>query len=321
MFFEYLLMVAFLVDSQVLPTQAEASYCSKQDKQGYCLDPVVTYTVKEGEISPRIRLNCSLGSVLTIPIPEGETLRGDPAVGNGAILNISVQRDPAQILVWPRIPKGSSAVPGDLFGQTSNLVITLSSGISVLIELQVTALETSVQRLVLSVPGSAKRATAKDQLREEVRKELEAEYKVRRAGLDEEAAKKAIERMGRSVLSRVHCNEPRSRATRDLLVVRAEQICQIGDMVYVKFSVHNRARDLFALSSVEVLSVNGDKMASVEATVFWEAGDKPQLRFDAKAKAVAAFVVTENTAAAEYAIRVTESAGKKRVVLVQHVSF
>ncbi len=316
-----LLTALLLSDPQAAAPQAEVSYCTKQDKQGYCLDPVVTYTVKENDKSPRIRLNCSLGSVLTIPIPEGETLRGSPAVGNGAILNISVEQDPPQILVWPRIPKGSSAAPGDLFGQTSNLVLTLASGLSVLIELQVTALETSVQRLILNVPGSAKRAAAKDQLREEVRGEVEAEYKAKLAAIDEEAAKKAIERMSRSVLSRVHCNELSSRAMQDLLVVRAEQICQIGDMVYVKFSIHNRARDLFALLNVELLSVNGDKMASVEATVFWEAGDKPQLRFDGKAKAVAAFAVTENTAAARYAIRVTESAGKKRVVLLKDVRF
>ncbi len=316
-----LLTMLMLADPQAAAAPAEVSYCVKQDKQGYCLDPVVNYTVRENERSPRIRLNCSLGSVLTIPVPEGETLRGAPAVGNGAILNISVEQDPPQILVWPRLPKGTNVQPGDLFGQTSNLVVTFVSGLSVLIELQVTALETSVQRLILTVPGSAKRSAAKDQLREEVRREVEAEYKARLASIDEEASKKAIERMGLAVMQRVHCTDPRAKAMRDLLVVRAEQICQIGDMVYVVFSIHNRARDLFTLGNVEMMAEDGDKMAPTEAAVIWPNGEKPQLRFDAKAKAVVTFAVTENTASAEYALRVTESAGKKRVVLVQHIKF
>jgi hypothetical protein len=104
-------------------------------------------------------------------------------------------------------------------------------------------------------------------------------------------------------------------------VVRVDQICQIGDHLYIRFSVHNRARDLFTLASVEVLGMEMGAESAVESVVRWQDEQLPRLGFDDKANAVAVVPAAQGSALAVYALRVTESAGKKRTVLLKGIGF
>jgi len=188
--------------------------------------------------------------------------------------------------------------------------------------LRVSFFDSAVQRIVLRYPERERQLDEQKRLEDRIRKKVELEFKQMQANLDAEAHRQALALMARGVMSRAECTGLHERAMRDLLMLRAEQICQIGDYVYIKFELHNRARDLFMLSAVEVISVEDGKPAAPrDAVVEWAAGSKPQLRFDQKARGVAMFPVTEQTAAAEYGLRVTESAGKKRTVLLEGLEF
>jgi hypothetical protein len=279
---------------------------------------VVKYSLSASEPNPRVRVSCSLGNVLVIQFPEGESLNGDPAIGNAALFNFKLQKDPLLLMLWPTIPEGSQLTSDDVLGETSNVQINLASGTNILMELRIA--EKSCQRVIFRDPERTKTEALRKKLRKEVRNELEAAFEARRQALDSEACGKALSLVARGMMKRIHCTDLSDREMADLLVVRATRICHIGDHVFIDLSVHNRARDLFALGKIEALSVESDKMRSLDAVVEWRRGS-PQLKFDQQARAVAVFPVSEETAASEYAVRVTENAGKKRIVTLDGIEF
>jgi len=288
------------------------------DGHGFCTDPVVTYSLSASEPNPRVRVSCSLGNVLVIQFAHGESLRGDPAIGNAALFKFKLQKEPLQLLLWPTIPEGSNLTSDDVLGETSNVQINLASGTNILMELRIA--ERSVQRIIFKDPGREKADALRRKVREEVEQELQASFEARRRALDSEARSKALSLVAKGMMKRIHCTDLTDRAMVDLLVVQAHRICHIGDHVYIDLSVHNRARDLFALGKIETLSVNGEKYKPLDAVVEWRRG-LPQLKFDQKARAVVVFPVSEETAASEYAVRITENAGKKRIVTLDGIEF
>ena len=122
------------------------SYCNF-DENGYCEDPVVTYQLTSDKPNSRVRLSCSLGTVLVVQLPQGDTIIGDPALGNAAIFRFKLQEKPLNILLWPTMPESADLTSEDLVGATSNLQINMASGINILLELQISYV--GVQRLVL----------------------------------------------------------------------------------------------------------------------------------------------------------------------------
>lgn len=320
-------MIAEIAFSLVLtavtaPVQNESAgkYCNT-DQKGFCKDSVVNFSLNRRMKTPRIRVNCALGEVLIVQLPEGEKILGDPAVGNAALFKFKLQEKPLQLLLWPTIPKGSKVTSTGLDGETTNVQIQLASGINVILGLQIAQPEVAVQRLVLQFPELADETAAKKKLRDQIREEVEREFKDREDSMDSEAHDLALRITARDISKRINCTDLHEREMRDLLVVRAQRICQIGEHVYIKMSIHNRSRTLFSLQSIEILSVDGKEMQPLEALVEWEDGERPQLRFDQKKYGVAVFPVTEDSAAAEYAVKVTENSGKKRVVTLDGIEF
>jgi hypothetical protein len=256
---------------------------------------------------------------MVIQIPQTEKLKGNPVVGNTGLFQTIVEGDPPQVMVWTKVPKGTS--PEALQDVKSNLQINLESGTSILVMLRVAFFDSAVQRIVFRYPEREKQLTEEQRIEDRIRQKVELEFKQMRSNLDAEAHRLALTRMAKGIIKRAHCSSMSGRAMRDLLVVRASQICQIGEYVFIRFQIHNRARDLFGLASLDVLSIDGESRQPLDAVIEWESGDKPLLRFDQKSNGVVMFPVTEETASAEYGIRVKESAGKKRVVTLEDLEF
>lgn len=307
-----------LASSAVMSASTERHLCVT-DEAGYCTEHVVKYELSAKEPNPRVKLNCALGKVLVVQLPAGESLNGDPAMGNAALFKFKLQEKPLMLMLWPTVPEGSNLTSADLEGETSNVQVNLASGVSILLELRIS--QQGVQRVVFRDPELEREQALRNRLRSEILKELEDSLKSRVENIDNEAKEKALSMVASGMLKRIHCTDLSERAMRDLLVIRAHRICQIGDYVFVELSVHNRARDLFSPAKVEMLAADGDDLRALNAMLEWEGGAAPKLKFDRKARAVAGFQVSEETAAAEYAIRVEEEAGKKRVVLLKGIEF
>jgi len=296
----------------------ERGYC-RSIENGFCNDTVIVYDLRSDEPNPVVFANCAAGSVMVIQIPKTEKLKGNPVIGNTGLFQTIVQGDPPQVMVWTKVPKGTK--PEDIQDVKTNMQINLDSGISILIMLRVSFFDSAVQRIVFRYPEREKQLGEEHRIEDRIRKKVDLEFQQMRTNLDAEAHRLALSRMARGVLKRAFCESLRAREMRDLLVVHATQICQIGDHVFIKFEIHNRARDLFILSSLDVVSMEGDSSQPLDAVVEWGTGDKPQLRFDQKAEGVVMFPVTKETASTEYGIRVKESAGKKREVLLDDIGF
>jgi len=289
------------------------------DVEGFCTEHVVKYELSAKEPNPRVRLNCALGKVLVVQLPDGESLSGEPAVGNAALFKFKLQEKPLLLMLWPTVPEGSNLTSADLEGESSNIQVNLASGISILLELRIS--RQGVQRVVFRNPELEREQALRNRLRSEIRAELEESLKSRVENIEKEAKKKAISVVASGMLKRIHCTDLSEREMRDLLVVRAHRICQIGEHVFLELSVHNRARDLFSPARIEMLAVDGEELRSLDAVLEWEGEAAPKLKFDRKARAVAGFQVSEETASSEYAIRVEESAGKRRVVTLEGIEF
>jgi len=296
----------------------ERGYC-RSIENGFCNDTVIVYDLRSNEPNPVVFANCAAGSVMVIQIPKTEKLKGSPVIGNTGLFETIVQGDPPQVMVWTKVPKGTK--PEDIQDVKTNMQINLESGISILVMLRVSFFDAAVQRVVFRYPEREKQLGEEHALEDRIRKKVELEFKQMRSNLDAEAHRLALARMARGVMKRAFCESLHAREMRDLLVVRASQICQIGDHVFIKFEIHNRARDLFILSSLDVVSMENDNHQPLDAVVEWGNADKPQLRFDQKAEGVVMFPVTTETASSEYGIRVKESAGKKREVLLDGLEF
>src|SRR5688572_14793950 len=96
----------------------------KADKDGFCTSNVVEAEIGYGAGRGPIRISCALGTVVSLRLPNGVELRGEPAFGNRAIFDLKVQRDPFRLLVWPKLPAGAKDVSTKrLVGKRSNLQI------------------------------------------------------------------------------------------------------------------------------------------------------------------------------------------------------
>jgi hypothetical protein len=282
----------------------------------------VTYRLSTREPTARVRVNCNLGSVLAVQLPDGESLRGKPVVGNSAIFRYALQEDPPSINLWPQMPEGAKDQSAEVLeGEISNVQLNLKSGINIILEMRI-SFQDGVQRVIFEFPEKVERDKNRSDLKDQVRVEVEEELKQRFEQLESEAHVMALKMNARGILDRIHCRGIRERAMKNLLVVWAHNICQIGSHVYIDMSIHNRARDLFSLQKLEVLAPESGELVPLDTVVEWEGKtERPQLSFDKKARAVVVFPVSDDTASAEYAIRVTESAGKMRVVTLEGVGF
>ncbi len=292
-----------------------------KDPDGFCTSPVINYRISAQRPYVRLRLTTALGSVVSIQLPEGDSIRGTPAIGNGALFQWKIQNEPLSILLWPQIPEGSNATVSDLLGMTSNILISTSSGINLVAELKITAVS-GVQKVILYYPEAMrKKLKNKLDLRAELESQIKAKYKDREENIEEEAKKIAMNITARGMLDRITCTWLKEREMVDLLVARASSVCQVGNNLYVKFSIQNRSKTFFTLQSIELMSSEGDEWIPLETSVEWQNKKNPQLKFDKSETGVIFSEITEETASSEYAIRIEESSGKKRVIILNGIEF
>ena len=123
--------------------------------------------------------------------------------------------------------------------------------------------------------------------------------------------------IGRAVIDKVDCNEWDTRTMHELLVIRAKRVCQVGENVFVVFSIKNRRRDVFRLGGIEIRDSAG---ISLDALIEKEKPGVIQLGFNGESNLVGIFPV-EAAESGEFDIEVTEASGKRRVVTLTGVSF
>lgn len=289
------------------------------DAKGFCTDKIVRASIGYGAGQAAVKINCALGDVVSIALPENVELRGDPALGNQAIFEFRAQTAPFRILVWPKYPANAANLePSALYGERSNLQIFLDSGVTVLVDLQIGPPEKSVQELRLEFPERVRESEFLRLQMDAFARKLEGEYQAKRKALDTIGEEHARRRVARAMLNRVQCASLDERGMKDLLVVRAHRLCRLGDMMFVEFSIRNRARDVFHFGAVE-LAVAGADEGEAPIDIALEFSGEEFLFFNAELRGVATFSVVDN--AKSYALTVRESGGKKRSVTVDGVEF
>jgi hypothetical protein len=305
-----------MVPSLLFAVAAAVVPCTK-DAQGYCTDKIVRHELSYTDDAARIRLNAALGDVVSLEFPKGVQLRGEPALGNKAIFEFRAQPDPFRILVWPKVP-APGVTAQDLEGERTNLEVFLDSGVAVLVDVKIAPPKKSVQRVVFSFPARERESEfVEERIAEEARRQrAEAEHD--KEALEEKITERVRRTVAKEILKRHECQPLHERTMRDLLIVFADQICRMGDLVTVRFRVRNRARDVFHLDEVR-LDVDGQADGQAAASSIVEFSRDAVLAFGEEAAGV--LVMPVEDAARRYALTVRESGGKKRVVTVSDVAF
>lgn len=298
--------------------------CRRVDPAGYCSDKVVHHILRRDRPVVPLKLNTALGDAVVLQLPEHAKLSSPPVVGNAAIYQHALQGEsPQRILLWAQVPEGARGADElDLIGERSNMQIELGD-VSVMLDLQIAAPDSSVQRLVLHFPELEAEHGQAEALRSRIEAEVLADLAEKRDAVDELAVRLGRRQMARDLMTRLKCTDLAERAMSDLLVARAHRLCTVGEQTYVWVEVHNRRRDTFELGHIELLVADGDDYTAMSEVIFeWKSPDHAetvQLDFDDAAHGIAMFPTPKS--ATRYAVRVKENGGRQRRVLVDDIEF
>ena len=295
--------------------------CRKQ-VDGCCAEQIMHEVLRRGDQEAHIKAGVALGTVLAIQLPPRTQLHdGIIHVGNSNLFDHKIEgKDPVQVIISPVAPQGASTA--SLVGSKSNIQFTIAD-MPVVLELRITdKASAAVQRLTLHFPELEAEHKRADDYRAQIRTELERELEKQRKTLDIAAAGMVGQKMAQALLVRHTCQDDVERDFDELLILRTTQICAFGDQIYIEFTIRNRRRDTFELGELQVSAVNGGTATDLPGIVEWakRKGGKLTLKFDEEARGIAVVDAPAKGADA-YKIRVTESGGAKREVIVDDIEF
>ena len=288
---------------------------------GYCTDPVVRYALSYQNLDPIVRINVALGKSLAIEFASpGMELATDPVLGNRQML--STQKEARRILVWAQAPKEAGDVSdADLLNQRTNLQLDLVGNIHLIVEIRIGDEQEAVERLVLDFPERQQESEYIRSHLDEQERALRATYDRRNEKLNDEVTKTSKRQIAQQLLRRFQCQDLGARAMHDLVVVRANRICRMGNQVHIAFAVRNRSRSLFALYKTEVQAMDGNAPVAVPASVEYER-EALQVGYDGEIRGIATIEIADDAKAAnQYALVVSEDGGQGRSITLSGVGF
>ena len=269
-----------------------------------------------------LKVNVALGDVLTIRFPRGvEFVSKGVELGNASVF--AVEAMDRKISVRPKVPDGMNVGARELLGERSNLQIETRRGWQINLDLRQWYPSQSARTIIFTSREVEKEEAYVERRIAEAEQRIRENLSERESRLNEEAAMRATQAMARAVLTRNACSDRTKTAMKDLLWIRQERICAVGTDVYVVFRIRNRARgDEFRLGDIEL--VGND--APLDAIFVLQRETGELVRFEDVAlrmndEVLGSIVVPGEGLPAEMKLRVTESGGKQRVVVVDNVQF
>ena len=151
------------------------------------------------------------------------------------------------------------------------------------------------------------------------RKEKEKVIEKERQDLEVQAEHLATKRIARGMLEGFDCHQQSFRAADRLLSVRVFEICRLGDEIFLRTQIKNRARALFTPESLTVF-IDGKALPTA---VFPEGGEFHQIKlpFDARLNVIASARGELVKQAQSFSLELAEIGGKNRTVRLDGVSF
>jgi hypothetical protein len=316
-------MVMSILVTMLLAQYAAGAEC-KPDVEGWCTNPSVEYAIKEGQSTVRIQVSVKVGSVVVVKLPAGEMLADDhpPVQGNGAYLNVVLTKpkektDSIVMILNPFIAPATERIINQGLAKT-NIQVRLSSDTIINLNVRVTT-KPGVETLTFHNPAHEQKINQCRNLLAKEREDIMQELDKKRQNLDGTLQTMLRDYNTQAHNKRVSCRFMREKAKRDYLVLWVYSLCHIGDDLYITFEIENRKRSLFVLDTIEFFA-DGQETA-MDAHVGWNENREPKLQYDQTIKATAMIPISEDTSSASYRIRVTESAGSKRVVELRELGF
>lgn len=255
------------------------------------------------------KLNTAPGLATVIQLPEpwavlptcGDCVYGD-AEPKGQLYRIDVFPETRTLSIKPsRLP--SAEFPPSAF--VTNIDVALQGGISVTLFVELTLPESADARVELTIPD-ADTGKAKLTLKE---RELEESYASR---VNEAAAERMLAAFGAGTSCREFFGRPNRT---DGLVVRMQQLCKNGAILWVTFEVENRKRPDAALESAVLTDTRG----GTSSLVYFE---KEQLRFNDRSIGVAGIALeAPHVKPSTYTLTVIEDGGLSRQVVIDGIEF
>ena len=289
----------------------------KPDAAGFCTAPVVRHALSYADADLNVKVNVALGRVTSVQLPPDVSLSGQPALGNRALFAFDSQ--PGLLLVWPKLPdeRPDRLQPGDLVGQRTNLLIFFRFGVTVALELQIAPREQAVHRLVLTFPVREQESAYVQTALTEQAQQLRAAFEVEKAAFSKKVERRTQSMITEALLARLDCVDVSERSMRDFLIVWVRQLCRVGDFVFVRFMVRNRARDVFHLKDVRMFATGATTDGETAAVRFRGLTTLPFNR----SIVGGALLRIIDTQADAYTLVVEEDGGKKRRVQVDGIAF
>lgn len=254
------------------------------------------------------KVNAAPGLITIIELPEPWSMKptcGDCVFGDGKLeaqlWRVDLFPETRSLSIKPtRLP--GADVPSSAF--VTNIDVMLDSGLAITLFVELSLPEQADARVEFTLPDDEKGA-AKLTKRE---RDLEARF-------EDRAKSVANELMLSALMAGTTCKDFWGRPNRSKnVVVRLKQLCRNGALTYVTFEVENRRRDDLFLTAA-TLEDNKARGAGGEKL------EKTQLRFNERAKGIAAVAGTAE-GAMSFKLTVTdEGVDGDNSVVIEDITF
>lgn len=303
---------------------ASAPVRCEADRAGYCTQPVVRGDIYYDTSKNMFRLTVALGQATTVQLPEGTYLEGKPVVGNKGLASVSVfeSEGAERVTINPRVARSAlrnGVTEESLYGQETNIQLMFPGRLSVNLSIRFGPKKRAVQVLELSFPEREKESAYIRSQVGEYQKKLAEEYETKRAQLRTEAEALAQHTLAKNMLKGMRCHSVDDREMHEGIVLGVQDICSVGNQVFVRILLKNRKRgDFFRVQAIEVTSPGSGDLSS---STVWEREGAATLTFGQSLRGVVSFLLEEGEGTTGFVVRAVEAAGAQRTITVDEVGF
>lgn len=185
----------------------------------------------------------------------------------------------------------------------TNLDVTLKSGLSIVIRIEIVLPDEADTRVQFIIPG----ASTADAILSKERDRLEGEFAKR-------AQDAAMNRLLDLHMRGTTCRDFGGRPTRtDLMVVRLRQLCKTAGLIYITFEVENRGSDELQLASASLVD------RSIAST--YVRFERQRLKPNERTVGIAAADLADEPPPSVYTLTVGEDGGRDRSVTIDSIDF
>jgi len=276
-------------------------------------DRIHDYKLKLEDKNLYFKLPVALGRATTIVFPDDVKLSAPHTLGNKSLIQTQIVPNPLELKLWGK-KFNQSQVDSSMIGQSTNLIIKLNTGQTLIFEITIVPAESAVLRVNFLFPEFENSIA-------EVRKAwIAKEAEIKRAeeemlkNIDEIAHRKKLELLAEDFGKYWSCNtyDVRGNSGRELVFFMSDRICKFGEgTIVLNFVIKNGSRKYFYADQIKVYIYAKDSLIEIPSNKLISKISKKGLLYDEEAVGAVIFELSSSEYSRRYKVLLIEKHGRK----------